>query len=678
MTRSNQEILVNQDSIRSAARDLLCTTCGVDPSELVLDSHLEGELGLQGDSLEHLLDALRAQFRLPGLRLTRRVATLRELLDAVGELAGQSSAATHDGANAAEAGGANAGDGSVKTRVLDIFRHHTHYALEDLRVDAELEAELGVDSVLLASIVADVAKRFALDRTRLKPLALRTLADLIDVVEPTCEPPPRDPLPGEHATSRGEPARAGVQRGSNLAGPRPDSDALAPGMRAPDCQTPTVDTADTRSLRDFVEEPSRDLFAKVRSFDSFFQKRLREQLYWYGMPLESACRNRVVIYDDVAGRRREYLMFASNNYLGLANHPRVIEAICAAAQSYGATNTGCRLIGGTNVIHKHLERRLAEFKGREACILYPSGYSANLGAISALAKASDAVLIDKYNHMSIVDGCKLSGAARRIYRHNDMADLERVLERTAQQVDGMLIVTDGVFSMHGDICNLSALCRLARRFGAKTLVDDAHSTGVLGARGSGTAEHFGLKGEVDLEVGTLSKALAGLGGFVAADRDVVEYLRFYSNSYVFAANIPAATAAGLIAALDVMEAEPERIRTLWSNIDYLKQQLTAAGFDLGDSKSAILPIVIGDDALTLSMGRAVRARGLFCQTVVYPGVAEGEARLRVSVSCEHTREDLDLAIQIFSEAAREVKLNTRKGVGVRRSEEKHDSAALHS
>jgi glycine C-acetyltransferase len=204
-----------------------------------------------------------------------------------------------------------------------------------------------------------------------------------------------------------------------------------------------MDDDDGRTLKDFTEERNRDLFAKVRSFNEFYKKRRDEQLLWYGMPLESACRNRAVIYDDITGKRREFLMFASNNYLGLANHPRVVEAICDAVRAYGATNTGCRLIGGTNVVHKELERRLARFKGREACIVYPSGYSANLGSISALAKKNDAVLIDKYNHMSILDGCKLSGAARKIYQHNDMADLERILERLRDQVDGVLIVTDG-------------------------------------------------------------------------------------------------------------------------------------------------------------------------------------------------------------------------------------------
>jgi glycine C-acetyltransferase len=510
-----------------------------------------------------------------------------------------------------------------------VFRHHTHYAANQLRPDADLEGELGVDSVLLASILGDLGKRLGLAKGAFKAGTVRTIDDVLvalrrmSPVEPAVATPAASPRPGEKWRD------------------------AAPSPVVPE-------DSDTRTLKDFTEDSSRDLFGKVRAFNEFYKKRRDERLFWYGMPLESACRNRATIFDEVTGKRREFLMFASNNYLGLANHPRVVEAICSAVRVYGATNTGCRLIGGTNVVHKELERRLARFKDREACIVYPSGYSANLGSISALAKANDAVIIDKFNHMSILDGCKLSGAARKIYQHNDMADLERILERLADQVGGMLIVTDGVFSMHGDICKLPELCRLASRFGAKVLVDDAHSTGVLGARGSGTAEHFGLKGEVDLELGTMSKALAGLGGFVVGDADVIEYLRFYSNSYAFAANIPAATAAGLIAALDVLEAEPERLQVLWRNIRRLKQHLLDAGFDVGDSASAVIPVVVGDDAIALRLGRAVRDRGMFCQTVVYPGIAVGDARLRVSVSSEHTDDDLDLAAQIIADASREV------------------------
>lgn len=412
---------------------------------------------------------------------------------------------------------------------------------------------------------------------------------------------------------------------------------------------------DPRTMKDFVNVPNRDLFHKAREFRKFYVAKQQAQLYWYGMPLESQCRNRAVIYDEVTGRRREFLMFASNNYLGLASHPEVIEAIADGARRYGATNTGCRLIGGSNVLHKELERRLAKLKRREACIVYPSGYSANLGCISALVGRNDLVFTDAINHMSIQDGCKLSGASRKIYQHS-MESLENTLKKYADYDGGKLIVTDGVFSMHGDIVDLPRLVELGQQYGARVMVDDAHSTGVLGQSGSGTAEHFGMKGSVDLELGTMSKALASVGGFVCADEEVVEYLRFYSNSYVFAATIPAAVASGVIASLDVMEREPQRLSRLWSNIHRLRGHLLGAGFNLERSNSAIIPVVVGDDRKTLELGRAVRARGMYCQTVVFPGVAVGDARLRISITSEHTEEDLDLAAQIVIDAAKEVKI----------------------
>lgn len=413
---------------------------------------------------------------------------------------------------------------------------------------------------------------------------------------------------------------------------------------------------DPRTMRDFVNLPHKDLFYKTKEFKTFYTKKKQQQLYWYGMPLESRCENRAIIYDEITGKRREFLMFASNNYLGLANHPEVIDAIGQGAKKYGATNTGCRLIGGSNVLHKELENRLAKLKGRESCIVYPSGYSANLGCISAIAGNNDLVFSDAINHMSIQDGCKLSGSSRKIYQHS-MDSLEKVLRKYADHDGGKLIVTDGVFSMHGDIVDLPKLLKLAKQYGARVLVDDAHSTGVLGKTGSGTAEHFDKKGEVDFELGTMSKALAGVGGFVCGDEDVIEYLRFYSNSYVFAATIPAAVAAGLIASIDVMEREPQRLRKLWDNIHRLRSHLLDTGFDLEHSNSAIIPVVVGNDRKTLEFGRAVRARGMFCQTVVFPGVAVGDARLRISVTSEHTAEDLDFAAQILVDAAKEVNIS---------------------
>lgn len=749
------------DQIRDTVVRIVREHTQYEPERLRLDSHLEGELGVDSVMLASIVGSLRREFSLGDDRLKTTATTIRDLIEGVSATVQPASAYGHAPVQVNEL---DIEPPPVSVRsgpVLDAIRRHTHYAASLLAPTAHLEGELGIDSVVLTAIIGDLVREQGLPAGSVDARTIATVGDLVSQVEkarskasraapapapaprpvaaapapapvaarpPAAAPPPAprrvDPpkpvtatngtrtngngngtgtghahVPSveetlaavratiqektggavdEHAslaslgvdlsrihasveTKLGVPSTLRLSDCDTIAKLRTYIETVRPSTKSAPLPTPGAVVQrpppaarwDGRSMKDFAEQRDRDLFAKVRSFNAFYRERKADHLYWYGMALETPCKNRAVIFDELTGQRREYLMFASNNYLGLANDPRVVDAIVDATRSYGATNTGCRLIGGTNVLHKELERRLAKFKGREACIVYPSGYSANVGCISALAKSHDAVIADKLNHMSILDGCKLSGASRKIYQHNDMQDLERVVERALETCDGALIVTDGVFSMHGNIVNLPEMVRVAKKFGAKVLVDDAHSTGVLGKRGSGTAEHFGLKSEVDLELGTMSKALAGLGGFVVGEGEVVEYLRFYSNSYVFAANIPAGVAAGLIAAIDVLEKEPERLTQLWTNINHLKQRLLAVGFDLGGTESAIIPIVVGDDRKTLEFGRAVRARGLFCQTVVYPGVSVGDARLRVSVSQEHTIEDLDLAADIFIDAARE-------------------------
>ncbi|MFC5718661.1 aminotransferase class I/II-fold pyridoxal phosphate-dependent enzyme [Streptomyces gamaensis] len=581
-----------------------------DESKLLPDSHFEGDLGIDSVILESILVSVGEQFGLDQ-RLSGECATIRELVAEVSAALGLPDGPAADGPDTAPQEGTD----PVLEAVLAAAMRQTQYQRHQLPLDADFESELGIDSVILTSLVTEAAAELALPEDAAHGIAASTLRTL-----------------AAELTAR----RAATTTPAATGAPSP------------------AGAWDHRSMKDFVEQRDTDLFAKARSFAAYRRKREEQHLHWYGMPLLSRCANRAVILDELTGREREFLMFASNNYLGLANHPKVIDAVCDATRTFGATHTGSRFIGGTNMLHKELERRLAAFKRRPACIVYPGGYAANLGAISGLVKSYDTLVIDKFNHMSIVDGGKLSGAIRKIYQHNDMTDLEKVLQRaTDAGTGGTLIVADGVFSMHGDLCDLPEIVRLAKTYGARVLVDDAHATGVLGERGSGTAEHFGLKGEVDLELGTMSKALAGMGGFLVGEEDVVEYLRHYSNSYVFAANIPAGVAAGLIASLDVLEAEPERLTRLWANITALRERLRGAGFDLERTESAILPLVIGDERQAMEMGRAVRARGLFCQTVVYPGVPLGDARLRVSVTCEHTERDLDLATEIFVDSARE-------------------------
>ncbi|MEV0528255.1 aminotransferase class I/II-fold pyridoxal phosphate-dependent enzyme [Streptomyces sp. NPDC050439] len=602
--REPVDVAEDTSSIHRQVVEIVASRTLYDVEHLAPDSDLEGELGIDSVVLESILAALTEHFGLKR-ELDSVPTTLRELVADVTTALG----------DAPEAGSRSQ---ELMRTLLDTAMRHTHYQRDQLGLDADLESELGIDSVVLTSVIADCAEAFGIPQDATDGVAATTLRKL-------------------HAELEALQPLDGVDTDANSDG---DSDGDG-------------DAWDSRSMKDFMEERDPDLFAKARSFQRYRTRREQDRLYWYGMPHRAMSGSRAVIYDELEGREREFLMFASNNYLGLANHPRVIEAVCDATRTFGATHTGSRIIGGTNELHRELERRLARLKGRQACAVFPGGYSANLGVISGLVKSYDAAVVDKLNHMSIVDGCKLSGAVRKIYRHNDMADLERVLQRCQSEAMGKLIVVDGVFSMHGDICDLPEIVRLAREYGARVLVDDAHATGVLGERGTGTAEHFGLKGQVDLELGTMSKTLAGMGGFVVGDEEVIDYLRFYANSYVFAANIPPGTAAGLIASIDVMESEPERVTRLWENIRTLRTALTDAGFDLEQSESAILPIVIGDERTAMEMGRAVRARGLFCQTVVFPGVPLGDARLRISVTSEHTAADLREAAGIFVEAGRE-------------------------
>lgn len=500
--------------------------------------------------------------------------------------------------------------------IRSIVQTHSQYADSELNPSALLQEELGIDSIMLTAIVADLNTLFA---------------------------PPRPFHSGDFDT-----LGSLIDKFGGLDLPK----ARAPSAPTSHLRSSAPDLVDSRlTMRDFAGGSDSDVFAKAHRFSGFLSSRREQGLFWYGMASKGMCTNRAVIHDEYEGRDREFLLFASNNYLGLANDPRVIEAIVRTTRSHGATNTGSRLIGGTTDLHKELESSLAALKGREDCIVFPSGYSANVGTISALLGANDLAVTDMYNHMSIQDGCRMSGAARRIFAHNDMASLEKLLQQRQDRPGGRLIVVDGVFSMHGDIVRLPELVGLARRHGARVLVDDAHATGVLGATGSGTTEHFQMKGEVDIEVGTMSKALGGQGGFVVGDKEVIDYLRFFANAYVFAATIPAPVAAGLIESVRIMQSEPQRLARLWENIRHLKGRLDTLGFDTERSESAIIPVVIGDEQRAMALGRAVRRRGMFCQTVVFPGVAVGDARLRISVMESHTREDLDAAADIVREAA---------------------------
>ncbi len=362
--------------------------------------------------------------------------------------------------------------------------------------------------------------------------------------------------------------------------------------------------------------------------------------------LQSPCEP-VSVFDG-----REVINLASNNYLGLANHPKLVEAAIAAAKKYGAGTGAVRTISGTMDIHMELERRIAAFKNVEACVVFQSGFTANAGTVSSILTRDDHVISDELNHASIIDGCRLSRAKIHVFGHRDAAAAEAKLSELKDVPGRKLLITDGVFSMDGDIGPLPQLVEIAERYGAIMMVDDAHSSGVLGRNGRGTIDHFGLHGRVDIQVGTLSKAVGVLGGYVCGSRDFIEYLYHRARPFLFSTSHPPAVAGACLAAFDILEQEPERIETLWSNTKYFKDALRSRGFNTGLSETPITPIMVGEAKKAFEFSRRLFDEGLFATGIGYPTVPEGKARIRTIVTSAHTREHLDRAIDILVRVAR--------------------------
>ncbi len=363
-------------------------------------------------------------------------------------------------------------------------------------------------------------------------------------------------------------------------------------------------------------------------------------VYPYFHPIDENEASEVVI----GGRR--LVMVGSNNYLGLTQDPRVKKASVDAVMKYGSGCTGSRFLNGTLDLHVELEDRLAKFMRREAAITFSTGFQVNLGVISTLAGKDDLIFCDRENHASIFDGCRLSFGKLRKYRHNDMADLERQLSHAPRE-QGKLIVTDGVFSMRGDLCDLPGIVALAKEYGAAVMVDDAHGIGVLGKNGRGTAEHFGLEADVDVVMGTFSKSLACLGGFVSASDEVIHYIKHTARALIFSASITPASAASALAALDILEKEPERRTRLWKNAEKMKKGLKALGYETGRSDSVIVPVRIGEAMDTFRFWKLLFDSGVFANPVIPPAVPEGECLIRTSYMAIHTDEELDRVLEVF-------------------------------
>lgn len=351
---------------------------------------------------------------------------------------------------------------------------------------------------------------------------------------------------------------------------------------------------------------------------------------------------------------RPMIMMSSNDYLGLTSHPKVKEAAIDAVRRFGTGCAGSRFLNGTLAMHEEMESRMAKFLGKEAAAVFPTGFQANLGAISALVGKNDYVVIDRMNHASIYDGCRLSYGQIKKYQHNDMENLERILEST--QGRGALVVVDGVFSMEGDIVDLPRVVELCQRYGAGLMVDDAHSIGVLGKNGCGTGEHFGMVDEIDLIMVTYSKSLATIGGCIAASEEMIHFLRHHARSLMFSASLPPAPVAAATMALQIIEEEPERRQQLWSNANYLREGYHNLGFNTGVSETPVVPVVVGDEERVLRMWRLLFDSGVFASPVMFPGVPKGKALLRTSCMATHTHDHLDRVLEVFSRVGRELGL----------------------
>jgi len=376
-------------------------------------------------------------------------------------------------------------------------------------------------------------------------------------------------------------------------------------------------------------------------------------LYPYFRPIESGQDTEVMIDN------KRVLMFGSNSYLGLTSHPKIKEASKKAIDKYGTGCAGSRFLNGTLDIHIELENRLAKYVGKEAAVLFSTGFQVNLGVLSSITGRNDYLILDEYDHASLIDGSRLSFSKVIKYAHNDMEDLQRKLSILPEEAV-KLIAVDGIFSMEGDIVKLPEIVQIADQFGANIMVDDAHSLGVIGHKGAGTASHFGLTDDVDLIMGTFSKSLASLGGFIASDAATIDYLKHRARALMFSASMTPGSVASVIAALDIIESEPERIAKLWDNTHYAMKLLVEEGFDLGPTESPILPIYVRDNHKTFLVTKFLQNEGIFVNPVVSPAVPSDSSLLRFSLMATHTFDQIDEAIEKIAKAFKEVGVTSIK------------------
>ncbi|MBN8851887.1 MAG: 8-amino-7-oxononanoate synthase [Sphingobacteriales bacterium 50-39] len=398
----------------------------------------------------------------------------------------------------------------------------------------------------------------------------------------------------------------------------------------------------------------RQLFEKLAGYTTPDELK-RAGIYPYFRPIQENNDTEIII------QGRKLLMFGSNSYMGLTNHPKVKAAAKRAIDQYGSSCSGSRFLNGTSQLHICLEERLADFVGKEAALVFTTGFQANVGAVASLTGRNGVLILDESDHASIIEGSRLSFSRVLKFAHNDMEDLERVLRSVRDEAIKMIVV-DGIFSMEGDICNLPEITELALRYHALVMVDDAHGLGVLGEAGRGTTDHFGLTEQVDIIMGTFSKSLASIGGFIASTKEMINYFKHHSRPLIFSASIPPSAAAAAMAALEILQDEPERQEALWNNTAYMVKMLQELGFDTHTSQSPIVPVYIKDDQLTFQFTRRMFEEGIFVNPVVSPAVRSDASLIRMSIMATHSRRQIDMALSVMEKVDRELHITRVKQI----------------
>jgi len=403
------------------------------------------------------------------------------------------------------------------------------------------------------------------------------------------------------------------------------------------------------SIRENTTDLKTDLFEKCFNFTRADEVKATG-LYPYFQPISSVAGNEVII------NGKKMIMIGSNNYLGMTDDPRVKEAAAEAARKYGSGCTGSRYLNGTLDIHVELEERLAKFTKRESALVFSTGFQSNLGTISCIVGKNDAVVIDRANHASIVEACRLAYGKTYKFTHNNIDDLDRVLGNLDKNgfKGGVLVVVDGVFSMEGDIIDLPKLVKVASKHGARIMIDDAHAIGVLGKGGRGTAEHFDLIDKIDIQMGTFSKSFASIGGFISASTSTINYIKHHSRELIFSASLPPSSTAVVLKVLDIIETEPERIQNLWKNAEKMQTEFRRLGFDIGATQTPIIPVMVGEDMKCFTFWKELFENGIFTNPVISPAVPPGHALLRTSYTATHTDAHLDRVLEVFEKIGKKI------------------------